>query len=152
MQGRNADLGSCWVFQDREPGFSLVLIPFLGFFKERIQQRDQNCEIEIVFIRSKVHMEKHMFEFRVSCVQSEHLGCLHGDSFPSCFWAVISRKPVAAVQSRAYLSPTSVPQTTPWGSWASISASHYLIITKVLMQIQGVNKYENEIVNIEAEI
>ena len=41
----------------------------LVFFEERIQQRDQDCEIETAFIGSRVCVEEHMAERRVSCTQ-----------------------------------------------------------------------------------
>ena len=41
----------------------------LVFFEERIQQRDQGCEIETEFIRSKVRVEEHTGELGVSCTQ-----------------------------------------------------------------------------------
>ena len=37
--------------------------------EERIQQRDQDCEIETRLVRSNTHVVKYTDELRVSCVQ-----------------------------------------------------------------------------------
>ena len=41
----------------------------LVFFEERIQQREQDCKMDKVFTRSKVHVEEHMGKLGVSCMQ-----------------------------------------------------------------------------------
>ena len=41
----------------------------LVIFEERVHQRDQDCVIETVFIRSKVCVEEHTSELSVNCPQ-----------------------------------------------------------------------------------
>ena len=48
----------------------------LVIFEERIQQRDQDCEIETVFIRSKVCVEEHTSELGENCPQEGWFGGL----------------------------------------------------------------------------
>ena len=43
--------------------------------------RDQQCEIEIVFVRSELHVEKHMGELGMKCGQWGHLGLLTWGQF-----------------------------------------------------------------------
>lgn len=48
----------------------------LVIFEERVQQRDQDCEIETVCIRSKVCVEEHTSELGENCPQEGWLGGL----------------------------------------------------------------------------
>ena len=53
----------------------------LVFFEKGIQQRDQDCEIETAFIRSKVHVEEHMGKLGASWAQQGRLKFLTWGQF-----------------------------------------------------------------------
>lgn len=84
----------------------------LVIFEERVHQRDQDCEIETVFIRSKVCVEEHTSELSVNCPQQGWLG---GASMGAVFQVVsgqssrrVVREAAGAAHPGAYLPPTSV--------------------------------------------
>ena len=69
---------------------TLVLV----FSEERIQQRDQDCEIETAFIRRKVRVEDHTGELGVSCVQWAWLRLLICGQFSK--WSLANHLEVSA--------------------------------------------------------